>query len=362
AAVRRQQADLETALARAAARQAELHQVLTGFDQTQRQLTARQTAYSGLLGQLSNALARVGDFHPGWQWVDQPRAWPQRQRPRRGELAGAALALGVVLAAALVALFEWHDDRLRFPEAGELGLTVVATWPEAVPARAGLERCAAALLRAQREHDAGVVLITSLEQGAGKTVVASGLAAVLAQSAPVLLLEGNAGRPAVQRGAHASEDAPLAPGMMELLAGRAQVEDVLRAGNSGLPNRICAGQAGLGGLLLPLASGAMAELLTAARQRHDWVIVDGAATSDGPEAELWAGLCDCTLMVARHGASSRRGVRRSCDALEDAGAGSLGLVLTQVPEKVAARVRLGWLGGVQASAAVEIAAWRQRAG
>lgn len=369
AAVHSQQSELEAALRRAAAQKANLQEIVERLDMTQRQLAAAQAVYTQSLERWGEATNAAGDFRLPWRLVDAPHAWPQPERPRRASLAGAGLALGLALALGAMAAAEWRDDRLRLPEAAELGPPLLAACPAAGPAggveagKAGLERCAAALLRAQSENGASVVLITSLEEGAGKTGVARGLAAALATMAPVLLLEGNLRRPALHCGAHARETVAAAPGLVELLREQITVEQALHAGAAGTPSRICGGDsAGGGQLLLALAGGAIAELLTAARQRHDWVIVDGAALRDGPEAELWAGLCDCTVFVVRHGVTSRREARRGCDALEEAGVGSLGLVLTGVPEGLAARARLEWFGSSTATAAIEIAGWQQRAG
>lgn len=362
AAVHRQQADLEGALARAAARQQNLHGAVADLDQAQRQLVARQTTYSALLQRLDDAVAQTDAFQLPWQLLSQPQVWPVPLRPRRAAMAGAALALGTVLAAVMVTMAEWTDDRLRYPEAAELGLPLVAALPAGPATEAGLERCAAALLRAQSDSGASVILVTSLEPGAGKTNVARALAALLQQAAPVLVLEGNSRRPAVHRAAHAHDDVSPEPGLIELLSGRARVEQVLRMGPPGAPNRICSGLASAASSLLPLAGSPATELLAAARQRHDWVLVDGAALEDGPETELWAGLCDCALVVARLGLTSRPRLRRACDLLEAAGAGAVALLLTEVPVRLAGRIHLDWLGSEPSPATTEIAAWRQRAG
>lgn len=362
ATVRQQQADLEAALARAAARQQDLHAASARLDQAQRQLAASQTVYSTLLQQLSESLAHASHVQLPWQLLSQPRPWPAPLQPRRGALVGAAVALGTLLGLGLVALAEWRDDRLHYPEAAEQGLPIVAALPEARAGAASLERCAAALLRAQSETGASVVLVTSLEPGTGKSGVVRDVAASLQQAGTVLVLEGNLGRPAVHRGAHARSDVPASPGMVELLAGEVGVEEALRAGEAGMSNRICAGRPATASLLLPLAGGAVSDLLAAARQRHDWVLVDGAAMSDGPEAELWAALSDCVLVVARIGVTSRSRLRRACDALEAAGASEVALVLTEVPARAVRQIRLNWLGGEPSVAASEISAWRQRAG
>jgi len=85
-------------------------------------------------------------------------------------------------------------------------------------------------------------------------------------------------------------------------------------------------------MAVSLASEAARELVAAARQRYDWVIVDGGGLLAGAEAAIWAGLADCNLVVAARGSTSRRRLRQGLDVLEASGAAAIGLILNRAPE------------------------------
>ncbi|MGH9482737.1 MAG: GumC family protein [Terriglobales bacterium] len=365
-AAQKQAQDLSRKLADQARTQVELQTALGEFDLAQRSLEANQKVYSDLLDQLQQAVAEAEEGALPLRVAD-PATPPQLPvRPRRAAALVYALVLGSLFGLAVVAALEAGDDGLRLPEAAEMGVPLLALLPSPtrrprmlVEARAyafaqALESCVASLLLAQGESGARVVLITSAEAGARKTAVAEELARLLAQVAPsVLWLDG--GRP------RAGDDA--APGLAELLAGRATVEQALRRSEPGTaPWFIPAGVGEATGpsLAVSLASGAGAELLAAARARFDWVVVDAGPIFDGPEAGIWSGLCDCCLVVAAYGRTPRRALRRGLDLLESSGSAQLGLIVNQVPEAHRYPLPAVWLSRPE-QAEPSVVAMRQRA-
>ncbi|HUX65886.1 MAG TPA: hypothetical protein VMV31_00200 [Terriglobales bacterium] len=373
AAAQTQARDLAGAVARQARSQAALRQALGGFDLAQRGLAADQAVYSNLLDQLQQAVAEAGQAALPLRPADPAAAAELPIAPSRAAAFAYALVLGGLLGLATMWVLEASDDRLRLPEAGGLEAPLVAWLPPLAPAppaalaapphpvlARGLEGCVAALLLAQGEADTRVVYVTSAGRGEGKTTVALHLAQALAQAAPaVLLLDGNPHQPAL----HLRAGAEAAPGLAELLAGRATVEQALRRGEgaAGL-SYIPAGAVGVGpGLAVGLASGAGAELLAAARLRHRWIVVDGGPLLAGPEAGIWASLADCCLLVAAERRTSRRRLQQALRLVAASGVAGCGLVLNHAAAARHLALPTVWLAAPGPGAASTVTPMRQSA-
>jgi len=371
AAAQTQAQDLARAVARQARTQATLRQALGGFDLAQRDLQADQTVYSGLLDQLQQAVAEAGPTALPLRLADPAVAAERPLEPYRPAALAYALVLGGLLGFAAMGLLEATDDRVRLPEAAALEVPLVAWLPplRTPPATAphpeivrGLESCVAALLLAQGEADTRIVYVTSVGGGEGKTTVALHLAQALAQAAPaVLLLDGNPHRPAL----HQALGGEAAPGLAELLAGHATVEQALRqvagAGGRGL-FYIPAGDSGSApSLAVGLASGAGAELLAAARRRYPWIVVDGGPAFAGPEAGIWSSLADCCLLVAACRRTSRRRLQQALQLVAASGVAACGLVLNRAPEARRAALPAVWLAAPSPNGSSTVTPMRQSA-
>lgn len=356
AAVEQQLRGLRTALARQRGSQMQLRTELARFDLAQRSLTARQQAYSGLLDRLQQATNEVGAAPPALLVSDPAAPLPQSRSPRPASTLAAALLLGLALGLGAAGWQDRADDRLRFPEAEEMGVPVAEVLPRQSRSlglhAAEAQRCTASLLLAQNDSGAAVVFVTSTGAGEGKSGLALELAEQLAQQVPsVLLLDAHSARPAL----HERLQAATAPGLSELLAGQASVDDVLHA--DGNLHLIAAGRDR--DLCLPLAAGAGCDLLQAARARFSWVVMDGPPVLAGPEACLWAALADCTLVVSQYGRTPAGQLRRGLDLLEAAGGRNLALVVNQAPAAACDPARPLWRP--EAAAGSEPAVMRMRA-
>ncbi|TAN21532.1 MAG: hypothetical protein EPN33_13040 [Acidobacteria bacterium] len=359
AAVEQQLHGLRAALARQRGTQMQLRTELARFDLAQRSLTARQQVYSGVLEQLQQAANAVGAAPPALLVSDPAAALPQPVSPRLASTLAAALLLGLALGLSAVWWQDRTDDRLRFPEAEEMGVPVADVLPRRsrhLDLRAAVapvaQRCTTSLLLAQNESGVAIALVTSTGAGEGKSDLALEMAAQLAQQVPsVLLLDAHCARPALHERFHAT----VAPGLSELLTGQASVESVLHA--EGNLHFIAAGRRSE--VCLPLAAGAGNDLLRAARARFSWVIIDGPPVLTGPEASLWAALADCTLVVSHYGQTPASQLRRGLDVLEAAGGRNLALVVNRAPAKTCDPARPLWR--LEAAAGAETAVMRMRA-
>lgn len=367
AAVRRETQTLRRRLAAQAGDQAALQQRLAAFDLAQRPLAAERTAYSHLLDELQDAVAATAGAAAPIVLTAPAAASPRVLSPRLAPALASALLAGLVLGLAACWAWDRADDRLAWPEAGELGVGLAAalprmsaTEPDTAPDFApALERCTAALLRAQADAGLHSVLICSPAAGEGKTTLALHLARQLARlGQSVLLLDGHARRPALDE----PLGVPRRPGLTEVLAGEATLEAALhpQSTREARPAFIAAG-APAAGHCLHLAAGAAADLLAAARARFDWVLVDGPAVAESPEAGLWAGLTDSTWIVAGYRSTRRAALRQTLADLATAGAAHLALVINRAPAGALPPGRPLWQADSPASSSAAVATMRARA-
>ncbi|MGH9475734.1 MAG: GumC family protein [Terriglobales bacterium] len=348
AAVQQQTRDLRATLVRQSLSQTRLSAALARFDLVQQQLAAQRRTYAAVLEQLQQALVTAGAVVPPLRIADPATPLPRPVAPHAGSALAAASLLGLALGLVAIRVLEGWDDRLRWPEAGEMGVPLAAVlpapalpwtaWADTIGPASPLpdfalarERCTAALLAARLHAGLRVLFLTSVAGGEGTTTLALHLAACLSRMhQSVLLLDAHPAAPALHRACGGN----LTPGVQDLLAGGSTVEAVLRsfACEPGIHLRFAA--AGISRALSPcllLAGGAAAELLSAARERFDWVILDGPPLASGPEAGLWAELADATFVLARYGKTRRRQLRCALDRIEAAGVPELALVINFAP-------------------------------
>lgn len=173
-----------------------------------------------------------------------------------------------------------------------------------------------ALERLHRGLPSLVVTITSARPGEGKTTTAINLAAVIAEaaSARVLLIDADLRRPQVMNrlgleswdGPSLTERLGAPPGSPEPITTRTSPFriSVLPAGRpTEEPSAL-------------LRSARLPEIMQAARETFDWVIVDAPPLLPVPDCGLLAPFTDGVLMVVAAHRTPREFVREALDALE----------------------------------------------
>ena len=193
-------------------------------------------------------------------------------------------------------------------------------------------------LRLARPLESGnSILVTSAEPGEGKTTVSSCLAitASLAGQAP-LLIDGDLRRSSLASAVGSTN----APGLIEVLLGRAEAAAVIRS----LPVGGDLSRAGIisfmaGGLEPPLVLGAVdwSKARTAFRsiaQGFGIVLVDSPPILAANDALLFAGIVDAIVLVVSAGNANLDKIRRAREQLAATGTPIIGVVLNRFEPKV----------------------------
>ena len=169
------------------------------------------------------------------------------------------------------------------------------------------------------------VLITSAQNGEGKTTTALNLAQALAQRGDrVLLIDCDLRKGGVAKviGMKKQE------GLTEVLSGKLDAPHVLHALQQNLWV-LPAGAVPSNPVAL-LASKAMVTLLERVAARFDFVIIDSPPVLALTDAAILASLVDGVLLVAASGTTSRGGLLRTRRILETSGARILGMAVNKL--------------------------------
>jgi non-specific protein-tyrosine kinase len=203
---------------------------------------------------------------------------------------------------------------------------VTAAFPTATAAEAFRSlRTSVKFLSVDRE--VRVVQITSPSPGEGKTVVAANLATVFAQAGDrVVLVGGDLRRPRAEE----VMGVPLTPGLTGVLIGEVSLPQAIRPVD-GVPNLS----------VLPagypppnpseLLSGERARrLIDVLAQTYDLVIIDCPPVLPVTDALVLARMADTTLLVTSANKTSRRGLDRTVELLQQVGAPLVGVVMSSL--------------------------------
>ena len=269
-------------------------------------------------------------------------------RPRRGQIMGAALVIGVMAGLAGAMLRDLSDQRLRSSEeiASTLDLAVLGAVPHMVDKLAQSDRGRESHMRPRsdvaesyrtvrtaiyfgggQDGSTKTLLVTSPSPGDGKSTSASNLAITMAQAGRrTLLIDADCRRP-VQHKIFKLKDGP---GLSTVLAGRATLDQaVQRTDVERLDLLPC-------GPLPPnpaelLDSQAFVDLLALVSERYDQVLIDSPPVVPVTDARIIAASCHATVLVLRAEKSTRRLAGYAREGLASVGAGLLGVIVNDVP-------------------------------
>jgi capsular exopolysaccharide synthesis family protein len=174
-----------------------------------------------------------------------------------------------------------------------------------------------------------VIMVSSSVPSEGKTTLAINLAIALVEAGNrVTVVEADLRRPKVVE----YLDLVSGAGVTNLLAGRADVEDVIQVLRGGGLRVLAAGPTAPNPSRL-LGSSQMAVLLDKLRGDNDYVLVDAAPLLPVADSRGLAAHVDGVLLSVRHGSTTRDQLAEAAGALDSVGATTLGVVLNMVPQQ-----------------------------
>ena len=296
---------------------------------------------TGVAGELRTSNIRV---------VDEAEVPVYPTRPRRLLIALGGLFGGLGFAVGLVLLLDFADNRLTTPDEikGYLGLAFLGMIPvynsngsnpngRVLADGAGADPNFAESVRAVRTNlvfssaAAGcrAIAVTSTGVGEGKSVLAGNLAVALAQTYErVMLIDADMRRPQL----HVDFDQTLAPGLSDLLVGKAAAADGMRKG-------VVSGLEGLhmipAGTVPPnpaelILSPNFQEYLSTLTDDFDWIILDTPPVMAVSDAAVVARLVTGTLFVVDATKPVRRSALNALEQLAASEARVVGAVLNRV--------------------------------
>lgn len=333
-----QEASLDGALEKAKAEYEDLSLRTMQYEAGKRDLDAARAVLAGITSRLkeTDVALELRSVHVR---VLEPAAPPRkRSGPRRALKLFASILFGLAASIGLAVALESMNDSVRTPaDVRTLALPLLGVVPEAAgrngaPADGAadgfLEPCR--LLRATLQHALGgdgpgrVVLLTSTGAGEGKTVNSVNLAASFArQGSRVLLVDADLRQAAATRMLGGAR----APGLAELLAGRADVTEAVRTDRGAFALLPAGGPGGEDRVSVP----SLTPLLASLRARYDWIVLDAPPVGPVADALVLSSLADGTVLVVRAEHVPMRAAALTAERLAQAGARVLGVLLNRAP-------------------------------
>ncbi len=270
--------------------------------------------------------------------------------PKVGRMTMIAAGVGLMLGLVLAVLRHLLSEEVRSPEDLEAltqvpvvgvitkvdkedarGLATLFLTKPQTPFSEGIRSIRTALQLADVDKKYHRLLVTSSVPAEGKTSLASALAESFAAVEQVLLVDADLRRPSLSQRLGAPEGSP---GLTELLAGQARLEECLylhqASGIYLLPS----------GKHVPnpaevLASLAFKSLMEELSRRFYRIIFDSPPCQAASDALQLSQHVDGVLFVVKSGGASRRVIRNSFKLLRNVGAPVLGNIVNQVDLKKA---------------------------
>jgi capsular exopolysaccharide synthesis family protein len=335
-----QEQELARALESTQAEALALHRRGLRWEALKRDLDANQAVMSSLLARSKQTDVAQELRATPIRIVDRATVPDRPARPRKRRDVALAVLLGLGAGLGLALLTERFDPRLRTPAdvRARLGVPVLAVVPEAAgpsapagpdadpdgaPAEA-YRSLRSALDRAWSGDGGRVVVVGSGSAREGKTVTAAGLAwSLAARGDVVLLVDADLRRPE----AHAVLRANRTPGLVDVLGGRAAIEDTLQEVDGTRLKFLGSGSAPASPADALRPEGLRA-LLEGLRARFRWIVVDTAPVGVASDA-LALGASDGVLLVVASALTRTDAAAEALARFADGGARVLGVVLNR---------------------------------
>lgn len=312
-----------------------------------READTNRQLYEALLQRFKEINAEAGATYNNISVIDRAKTPGQPVSPRPALNLVLALLAGAALAGVTVFARERFDDAIRSPQDVEdkLAITLLGVVPLAKAGESPLDSLAISKSELSEAYHSirtslelsssggvpGSLLVTSSQQGEGKSTSAYAIAHTFATAGRrVLLVDADLRKPSLHRTLALNNEV----GLSSLFAGRCSPEDAIQA--SDVPNLSVVTSGPLPPNPAQLLEGdevvGRLEALTAA---FDHVILDGPPVMGLADAPRLANLAHATIFVVEASRAHRGGAKAAIKRLIKARAFITGAVLTKFDAKAA---------------------------
>lgn len=294
----------------------------------ERSVDTYRLLHDSLLQRYRDMAAQAGFQAGRIQPLDRAAVPSRPSSPNIGITMLMASLGGLLLGLLMVAGRHVFDDAVTSADtlAERANMPLLGTVPVTdKPAAETYVPIASSLLLASSAGLPASILITSAQEGEGKSSTVHALALALAKlDRRVLVIDADMRRPRQ----HGLFDVTPERGLSEVMTGQARAEDVIV--NSDVP----------GVSLLPsgaippnpaelLSTSALDVLLAAVQGRYDTVLIDAPPILGVPDTSLLASKAEATVLIVEWGRNHHGGLRVAVDRLRRAGGAIIGAVLTK---------------------------------
>ncbi|SCW90026.1 capsular exopolysaccharide family [Sphingobium faniae] len=296
----------------------------------ERQVDTYRLLHDSLLQRYRDMASQAGFQAGRIQPLDRAAVPARPSSPHVGGTMLIASLGGLLLGLLLVGLRHVFDDavtsaetlgeRVGLPMLGAVPVTGDRAQPQEV-----FSPIASSLLLGSVEGLPRSILVTSAQEGEGKSLTLNALARALAAlGKKVLVVDADMRRP-VQ---HRLFGMAPAIGISEVMTGQATVEEaVMETGVAGLSILPCAAIPPNPGELL--ATPTLDGLISHAREAFDTVLIDAPPILGLADAPLLAAKAQATVLVVEWGRNHHGGLRVAVERLRRAGGSIIGSILTK---------------------------------
>ena len=328
----------------------QIPQIQQRFVEIQRQLALDTATYNKLTEKLEELRISEAQEISSWRVLEPPLIPIRPSSPdiERGLMTGAIAGLGLGILAAL--LLDKLDERIReveevkelidIPLLGSIPITDVTSLSAVIgqgilPSsnyyafKESLSSLALNLRYLGTDNMVKVIAFTSSVPSEGKSTLTYNLAVILATLGyKVLLIDADLRKPTVHKLSKLSDKI----GLSTILATPTPWQDVFQLGDEkGNLHIITSGSIPPNPMLL-LESTKMAALIQEWRQQYDYVLVDTPPVIGIADAQCLTAKVDAFILVAAINRSTRSGISKALEVLENARANVSGLLINMIGE------------------------------
>ncbi|HPE59419.1 MAG TPA: polysaccharide biosynthesis tyrosine autokinase [Thiolinea sp.] len=334
-------------LGREQARAQQLQSQTVTYKTLQREVETNQALYQGLLQRMKEINVAGGVGTNNIMLVDQAQVPLKKYKPKLSTNLGFASLLGLFLGIAAAFLREYMDDSVKNVNDLErqTQLDVIGIIPaskireDKKIAQLALSEPHSSIAEAfrtlrttlrfklrRREGSANIIFITSAKANEGKTTVSVNLASTYAHAGNrVLLIDADLRNPSM----HKLLGVKNTQGLTNYLSGRLAQDKLIQSANVQNLDVIAAGETAHDPAEL-LANRRMEDLLKAATEHYDIVILDGPPVLGLADSLILASLSTLTILAIHTGNTSMTTINNALKRLRQSGISVNGLLLNQV--------------------------------